>query len=263
MTPPVGLVAGAGALPRELARRLRAGGRRVVCVQLDGDPAQLEELCDRHESVPVARALDALKVFEEERVRELVMAGKVDKLQALRGAAGVRELAGRRDGRDPELWRAVRRLLENRGFSVLAPAALVPDLVAQEGPVAGRAPTQRERDDLALGFRVARLVAAAGVGQAVAVRDGVVLAAEAAEGTDAMVRRCSAFGPGAVVVKVAWPQGDPGFDPPVVGPETLAAMREAGATALGVEAGATLLLDLPALRAAARQLDLAVVGLTP
>lgn len=262
MTTPVGLVAGSGTLPRELARRLRASGRRVVCVQLEGDPAQLVELCDRHESVPVTRALDALAVFQEEGVRELVLAGKVDKLRALRGGPVAKELTGRRDGRDPELWRVVRRLLEDRGFSVLAPAALVPDLVAREGPVAGRAPTDREREDLALGFRVARLVAAAGVGQAVAVRDGVVLAVEAAEGTDEMVRRCSAFGPGAVVVKVAWPHADPRFDPPVVGPDTLAAMREAGATALGVEAGATLLLDLPALRAAARDLDVAVIGLT-
>jgi len=261
---PVGLVAGAGALPRELARRIRSAGRRVVCVQVHGEGPELPALCDRYERLPLTRALDALRVFAEEGVRELVLAGKVDKLRALREAADspFAALVDRPDGRDPELWRAARRLLEEWGFDVLPASAFLADLVAPAGLVAGRPPGERERRDLAFGFQVAKQVAAAGVGQAVAVRGGVVLAAEAAEGTDEMVRRCRNFGPGAVVVKVAWPDADPRFDPPVVGPDTLTAMEEAGATALGVEAGAAVVVDLAAVRALARELDLSVVGLT-
>lgn len=264
MSGPVGLVAGSGALPGELARRIRARGRRVVCVQVQGDSPDLPALCDRYERLPLARAGDALRVFQEEGVRELVLAGKVDKLRALREAAATpfAALAGSPDGRDPELWRTVCRLLEERGFDVLPPSAFLADLVAPAGVLAGRPPTERERQDLALGFRVAKQVAAAGVGQAVALRGGVVLAVEAAEGTDEMVRRCGTFGPGAVVVKVAWPQADPRFDPPVVGPDTLVAMADSGATALGVEAGAAVVLDLPVVRASALELDLSVVGLT-
>ncbi len=261
MTGPVGLVAGAGALPRELARRIRASGRRVVCVQVQGDSPGLAELCDRHERFPLARALEALSWLRQEGVRELVLAGKVHKVEALRSAGVARSLVAGADRRDPELWQVVRRLLEDQGFRVLAPAEFVPDLVAQRGVLAGRPPTDREQEDLALGVRVARQVAAAGVGQAVAVRERVVLAVEAAEGTDQMVRRCAAFGPGAVVVKVAWPQQDPRFDPPVVGPGTLRAMAEAGATALGVEAGATLLLDPEEVGRQAQELGISVVGL--
>lgn len=262
MSGPVGLVAGAGSLPRELARRIRAAGRRVVCVQVQGDSSGLAELCDRHERFPLARALEALSVLQQEGVRELVLAGKVDKLDALRAARGMLvQLVEGSDGRDPELWQVLCRFLEGRGFRVLAPAAFLHDLVAREGVLAGRPPTAREREDLALGFRVAKQVAAAGIGQAVAVRDGVVLAVEAAEGTDEMVRRCAAFGPGAVVVKVAWPQQDTRFDPPVVGPGTLQAMAEAGAAALGVEAGAALLLGPEEVARQAEELGISVVGL--
>jgi DUF1009 family protein len=265
LTAPVGLVAGAGALPEVLARRIRASGRRLVCVQISGPADRLPGVCDRYASVPLPRALEALRLLREEGVEELVMAGKVDKLLALQGPANpeVRHLLEDADGRDPQLWKVVQRLLHAHGFRVLPPAAFLPDLVAGEGVLAGREPEARERRDLALGLRVAKQVAAAGVGQAVAVRGGVVLAVEAAEGTDAMIRRCKPFGPGAVVVKVAWPEADPGFDPPVVGPETLEAMREAGALVLGVETGATLVLDLALVRERARAWGVSVVGLRP
>ncbi len=258
MSAPLGLVAGSGGLPEELARRARAAGRRVVCVQLAGEPERLAGLCDRHRAAPLARALEALRLFHEEGVKDLVLAGKVDKLAA--GPAVRRLLQG--DGRDPELWKAVRALLEDQGFRVLAVADLAPDLVAREGLLAGRPPDAREQEDLVLGFRVASQLAAAGVGQAVAVRHGVVLAVEAAEGTDEMVRRCGSFGPGAVVVKVSWPQADARFDPPVAGPGTLEAMRQAGATALGVQAGAGLVLDLPTVRSLAEEWGLSVVGIS-
>jgi len=265
LTAPVGLLAGAGALAEVLARRIRASGRRLVCVQIAGPPHRLRGLCDRYASVPLPQAPEALRLLQEEGVEELVMAGKVDKLAALQAPVhpAIRHLLEEGDGRDPKLWKAVRHLLHAHGFRVLPPAAFLPDLVAREGVLAGREPEARERQDLALGLRVARQVAAAGVGQAVAVRGGVVLAVEAAEGTDAMIRRCKSFGPGAVVVKVAWPEADPAFDPPVAGPGTLEAMREVGARVLGVEAGVALMLDLPVVRERACEWGLCVVGLDP
>lgn len=263
MKAPVGLVAGSGALAEVLARRIRASGRRVVCVQVAGEPGSLAQLCHRHALLSWERAWEALRMLKDEGVEELVMAGKVDKLAALQARLppDLAALLDTADGRDPRLWEAVHRFLRAQGFRVVPPADFLPDLVAAEGVLAGPPPTPREQADLALGFRVAKQVAAEGIGQAVAVRDGVVLAVEAAEGTDAMIRRCTSFGPGAVVAKVAWPGADPGFDPPVVGPGTLEAMREAGARVLGVEAGAALVLDLPAVRGRAQEWGLSVVGM--
>jgi DUF1009 family protein len=263
--PTVGLVAGEGRLAEVLAERMRAAGRRVVCVQVHGEPGRLPEVCDRYVHVPLDQALRGLQVLQEEGVRELVLAGKVDKLRAvsaLPGAAGLWPVRAP-DRRDPQLWPLVARILGQAGIRVLPQPAFAPDLVAGTGLLAGREPDPQEREDLRFAFRMARQVAAAGIGQAVAVRGGVVLAVEAVEGTDAMIRRCREFGPGAVVAKVAWPGADPRFDLPVVGSQTLQAMRWAGAKALGVEAGSTLVLDRPAFEAAAAELGVSVVGWPP
>ena len=94
------------------------------------------------------------------------------------------------------------------------------------------------------------------------MKDRAVVAVEAMEGTDATIARAGQLaGAGAVVVKVAKPKQDMRFDVPVVGVPTIAAMRAAGATALSVDAGKTLLIDGPAaIVAAADEAGIAIVG---
>ena len=99
------------------------------------------------------------------------------------------------------------------------------------------------------------------VGQTVVVKQGVVLAVEAVEGTDECIRRAGKFGgPGGVVVKRCKPNQDLRFDLPAAGPVTLEVMREAGAKVLGIEAGKTVLLDAALLFSDAAKLGLSVVG---
>jgi DUF1009 family protein len=207
-----------------------------------------------------ARALDALRAAG---VRKVVLAGKVDKLAALAGTldAVARHILGQApDRRDGTLWRLLAGFLEDRGFEVLPQSQFAPETLAPAGPLSNREPTPAEVEDLAFAFEIARRVAHLDIGQAVAVREGVVLAVEAAEGTDAMIRRCAPFGPGIVVAKVSRPGQDPRFDLPAIGPDTIAAMRDAGAVALAVEAGRTLIVDRPALAQAALASGIAVVG---
>jgi len=114
---------------------------------------------------------------------------------------------------------------------------------------------------MALGLRVARTLAAFDVGQTVVMKDKVVVAVEALEGTDAAIRRAHTLaGPGLVVVKTASPNHDRRFDLPVVGMDTLEALRETGVSCLAVEAGAALILDQPAFLKAAGAAGLCVVG---
>lgn len=94
------------------------------------------------------------------------------------------------------------------------------------------------------------------------VKNGVVLAVEAIEGTDEAIRRGGRLGgPGAVVIKRAKPGQDLRFDLPAAGPVTLEVMREAGAAVLAVEAGKTVLLDGALLFKWARKLGICVVGI--
>ncbi len=101
------------------------------------------------------------------------------------------------------------------------------------------------------------------MGQTVVVKDGAVLAVEAIEGTDAAIRRAGTIAPGACVIKLAKPQQDPRFDVPAVGPGTVAALVEARARVLAVEAGHTLVLERQAMVEAADSHGIALLGIAP
>ena len=122
-----------------------------------------------------------------------------------------------------------------------------------------RTPTEAEWADVRRGLEVGRAVAALSVGQTVVVRRGAVSAVEAMEGTTAAVRRGTALsGPGAVVVKTVAADHDFRFDVPTVGPETVDAAAEGGATVVAVEAGRVFVLDRTAT---ARRADAAGIAL--
>jgi DUF1009 family protein len=124
-----------------------------------------------------------------------------------------------------------------------------------------RAPTTEERDDFEFGYRIADAIAALDVGQTIAVKHKAVVAVEAMEGTDEVIGRAGYLaGPGVRVVKVAKPAQDMRFDVPVVGLLTITAMRRAGASALSIDAGKTLVLDGEAFFASANEGDIAIVG---
>ena len=108
---------------------------------------------------------------------------------------------------------------------------------------------------------MADAIAALDIGQSIAVKDSAVVAVEAMEGTDEMIRRAGRLaGPGARIVKVAKPNQDMRFDVPVVGVATVEAMAAAGVTALSIDAGRTLVFDRPALAAAADRAGIAIVA---
>jgi len=260
----VGLIAGAGTLPLVLARALRERGLRVICLQVAGEPAVgLVELCDAHLAVNVGDPMQALNALRDAGVRRVQFAGKVDAARAIDSPLDplARQLLGGEGERTvTAVAERIVGFLTISGLEVLPQGAFCPEIVAPEGPIAGPTPTEDVERRLLRTFGVARGVATLNIGQAAAMRDGVVLAVEAAEGTDAMIERAGAFGPGYVVAKVAWTIQDPRFDLPTVGRETLRTMHAAGATALAVQAGATLLLDRSALQEDAARFGITVVG---
>src|SRR5688572_16712044 len=157
---------------------------------------------------------------------------------------------------------AVADVMRAEGIELLESTAFLGPLLAREGLLTRRAPDPEERADLDFGYRMADAIALLDIGQTIVVKDKAVVAVEAMEGTDATIARAGALaGAGTVVVKVAKPKQDMRFDVPVVGVPTIAAMRAAGATALSVDAGKTLLIDGPAaIVAAADEAGIAVVG---
>ena len=156
---------------------------------------------------------------------------------------------------------AVADVLRGEGIELLDSTAFLAPLLARAGTLTRRAPSAVEAEDFRFGYRMADAVAGLDIGQTVVVKDGAVVAVEAMEGTDEVVRRAGQIaGPGTRVVKVAKPNQDMRFDVPVVGVATIEAMRAAGATALSIDADRTLLVDGERFVRAADEAGLAVVG---
>lgn len=262
----IGLIAGNGQLPLLFAAAARAQGLAVHVVAMEGeaDPALGAHAASLH-WVGVGQVDRAISHFRNSGVSRAVMAGGVRRVRSLaqvRPDLGLLKLAASlRSLRDDELLRAIARYFEKHGVEIVAPTDYVKSVLAQEGHLAGPPLDERQRRDVELGREVVLALGRADVGQTVVVKDGVVLAVEAIEGTDECIRRAGRFGgPGAVVVKRSKPQQDLRFDLPAAGAVTLEVMREAGARVLAVEAGKTVLLDAALLFRDAEKLKLTVVG---
>jgi DUF1009 family protein len=262
----LGLIAGNGQLPIVVANAARAKGLSVVAVGHLGETSpELEACVDTFAWVRVGQVNRIVRTFRDAGISEAVMVGGIGKvralatwrpdLSALRIATSLRSLG------DDGVLRAVARHFEGEGVRIVAPTPLLHRLLAPEGHLAGPALTPAQARDVALGREVALALGKVDVGQTVVVKDGTVLAVEAAEGTDPTIRRAGELGgPGAVVVKVCKPGQDERFDLPTVGPKTLEVMAASGASVLALETGRTLVLDLVEVCRLADRHGICVVG---
>lgn len=266
----LGLIAGQGAFPLAVARSAKRAGRRVACVAFRDltDPGIAREVEDVTWIHP-GEVATGIAAFRAAQVRDAVMAGRVPKAALFRNPDALhldgeaRALIARLgDRRDDTILGMVAAHLESQGIHLLPQWAPAPELLAPVGALGSRDLTAAERADVEFALPIARRMGALDIGQTIAVKDGVVLAVEAVEGTNAAIRRAGHFAAGACVVKVAKPQQDPRFDVPAVGAGTLAALVDAKAHALAIEAGATVVLERDELLRGADAHGIAVVGVS-
>lgn len=262
----LGIIAGSGQLPFVAAAEARAQGLRVVAVALrEETDARLAEAVDALHWVHVGQLGAVIRALRQEGVGDVVLLGKVEITHLFSKVRpdllGAQVLLKARDLRGDTLLEAIVEALGDQGIRVLPTPRFLGPLLVRVGRLSRRAPTAREQRDIALGRTVARQVAALKIGQTVVVKHGTILAVESVEGTDAAIRRGGELGRGGVVVvKVGRPDQDLRFDLPTVGPETLASLRDAQATALALDAERTLLIERERFVAAADAMDLAVVA---
>lgn len=246
----IGLIAGVGRLPVEFARAARGMGFTVIAVGVvPGVEADLATAVDQYHAISIGeldRVLETLKLAE---VKEVTMLGKVTKELMFTGEVKLdarmqKLLTSLKDSSDDTIMLAFVRELAAEGMGVLDQTALIKALMPAPGVLTRRQPTDAEKADMEFGYQMAKHIGSLDIGQTVVVKNRAVIAVEAIEGTDSCIRRSGVLSQrGAVVAKVAKPNQDMRFDVPGVGPNTIQAMIEAGATALVMEAGRTLLVD--------------------
>lgn len=265
----LGIVAGGGGLPARLARLSRDNGTDVFVLQLEGqadDPA-LDAF--PHLRVRMGQLGTALKALRDASVGDVVFAGRVARptLASVRpdwqAAKFLAKIGFSRMG-DDSLMTAILRLFEEEGFRIVPPESVMTDLMATRGPVGRLEPDELATSDIRRGVAVARALGVADAGQGVVVQQGIVLAIEAIEGTDAMLSRAGLLrraGLGGVLVKIRKPQQDWRIDLPTIGVDTVQRAAEAGLRGIAIEAGGALMLDRPAMAAAADAAGLFVIGI--
>lgn len=258
----VGLLAGTGFFPEVMARAIKSRGLALVCVQVSGEPSGLPNLADHYRRCAPGALQEVLETLQAHHVREVLVAGRFGREELfVRGDAMMeRVMASAGDRRDVPLFKHLAALLAGKGIVLLDQTTFVGDLLAPAGVLTARAPTLPEEEDLRFGRLVARRIADLDVGQTVVVRRGVILAVEAAEGTDLTIQRAGAIAAETVVVKVSRNHQDPRFDIPAVGPDTITAMREASARVLGIDAHRTLIIHRDRMIANADAAGIAVVA---
>jgi len=263
----IGLIAGNGRFPKLFAENARRLGYRVSAVALTGEtePA-LEQCVDRIHWISLGQLGKLIKAFKQDGVGQAVMVGGVKKTHLFanirpdfRALALMRRLTVRKDDM---ILRAIAAELEDEGIRIRESTFGLEGLLVEEGMLARRSPTKSEWRDIEFGWEVAQAIGKLDIGQCVVVKDRVVVAVEAVEGTDQAIRRGGALAKGgAVVVKRFKPQQDLRFDLPTVGTGTIEVMVESGASVLAVEAGKALFLDRAEAIAMADKAGIAVVGI--
>lgn len=264
----IGLLAGEGDLPVILLEAALEAGRQVVSVGVEGyvDPRVRDKSTTFH-TVGLGEIGRLAGILRAENLRRVVLAGSIPKVRLydpeLVMDEDARSIVQRRKNRgDDHLLRALEWYLRARcGVRIVDARTLLKEALAPKGVLTRRVPTSEEISDLRFGARIARGIGRMDIGQTVVVNKGVVLAVEALEGTDAAIHRGGQLGRGGAVVKTSKPIQSLRFDLPCVGVRTIASMKESGCTALGVEAGKTLLIGRAEVIRRADEAGITIVGI--
>ena len=267
----LGLIAGNGRFPFLVLDAARAQGYDVTIVAAKEETfPELNDAAARHGApihwISLGHLGTCIEILQDAGVSHAVMAGQVKHTKLFAGGiipdlTFLRVLKQLTSKNTDGLIGAVANVLRDRGIELMDSTALLQPLLARSGVLSRRAPTPEEQSDLDFGYQMADAIAALDVGQTIAVKQRAVVAVEAMEGTDAVIARAGQLaGPGVSVIKVAKPRQDMRFDVPVIGVATIRAMRDAGASALSVDAAKTLMVDGDAVVAAANDAGIAIVG---
>lgn len=263
----LGLIAGNGRFPIIFADNARKLGYQVSAVAHEGetDP-DLANHVDRIHWIKIGQLNKLIKAFKEDDVHQAVMLGGIKKTHVfttVRPDFRTLALATRLAlWKDDDILREFAKELEQEGISICESTFGLEGILAEEGTLTARVPSQKEWEDIRYGWEVAHDIGRLDIGQCVVIKDRVVVAVEAVEGTDEAIKRGGQLAKeGAVVVKRCKPQQDLRFDLPAVGPKTIDVMKSVKASTLAVEAGRTILLDRELMLEKARSAGIAIVGI--
>ncbi len=274
ITNTLGLIAGQGRLPLLVAQGMKIAGARIVCVGLrDQFDDALPDACDAFAVAGIARPGRWIRLLKKGGVTQAVMVGGVKKTRMHDPLRLIRNLPDwravrlwynhlRHDHRNAAVLGAIADELARNGITLIDSTTYIPDHLATEGLMTRTQPTAQQQADIEFAWPLLSKAVELHIGQSMAVRERDVIAVEAVEGTEAMIKRagelCKARG--WTLLKTAAADHDMRADVPSVGVDTIAQMKEAGAGCLALGAGRVILIDKPKVIEAADAAGISIVG---
>lgn len=260
----LGVIAGAGDMPRQIVSACEAEGRSYFIVAVDEFAPEFEGKVP-HKRVPISKIGAAMAALKDARCVDVVLAGKLQrpdgrgvKLRPDFGGLEFLVRLGSLGRSDDKLHRTIETMLRARGMKVVSPLDVAPNLAARPGTLTRTQPSKEVAAGFPTALRLAKEHGATKRGQAVVVRDGEVVAREERAGTDAMLTTLGAEAKGGVLVKAMSPTQLTTIDPPAIGVGTVENVAKAGLSGILIEAGRSVVMEEARVRARADELGLFV-----
>lgn len=246
----LGIIAGSGDFPIIVAEGAkRVGVEKIVVAAIIGETDKaIERVADVVVWINLGQLNEMIHCFKANGSESVVMAGQITptKLFAklkldLRMTEIMSQVAFR--GAEP-LFGKIAEELAKDGLQIIDSTEFVVDQLAEDRVMTTVSPDESEEKDIQKGRELARSIADLDIGQTIIIKDRVVVAVEAIEGTNETIRRAGQLaGPGTIVIKVSKSKQDKRFDMPVVGMETLQVMQESGAKILALDSGGAIMIN--------------------
>lgn len=264
----LGIIAGGGSLPRQLSDSCTSQGIEPIIVGFHGHTESKTLENHTHIQVSLGCAGKVIGFFHDHDVTDLVMIGHIKRpsfteLKPDFKAIQILSRIGFKALGDNSLLSALKRELENEGFTLHGIQKFCQDLLIGSGVLGRYSPNAKQAHDIDYGIQVSQEIGALDIGQSVIIQDGVVIGVEAAEGTDELIKRCKHIqkkGNGGILVKTCKPQQDKDLDMPTIGIQTIKNAHESGLSGIAVHANNVIIIDPDAVTEYANKHKLFIIG---
>ena len=249
--PKLAIIAGNGSIPFYLIEECKKIGREYCLIIIEGHGKELSEKYDPDYIVSLSKMGRAVKYVKSMGIKHILMVGGVTRpslkniLPDLWTAKFLTTISSKVSG-DNSVLSKLTKALEKEGFIIVAPEEILPNLICPKGTLGKVKPNQQNNEDISTGYRVAKIIGANDIGQSIIIENGLVIAVEAAEGTDKMIKRSLILKKekkAGVLIKVIKPMQDKRIDRPVIGIDTIKAAKEAGLDGIALESNEILILN--------------------
>ena len=247
--PKLGLIAGGGALPTQIANLYQERGGQCVLASINEEINQLEL---SSKSFSIGSVGGILEYFAENSVEQVIIVGGIKRpdLKSIKvdiaGSVLLARILKEKLLGDDKILKIVSSYIESKGFKVISPVAVLKLGNYTNNISSKKSPSKQDKNDAEIGKELLKSLGYMDVGQSVIVADGYVLGIEAAEGTDNLIKRCALLrkkSKGGVLVKMSKPGQDMRLDVPAIGPETARLLAEHDFNGVAAEQNGVIIID--------------------